>query len=365
MSIKILLITIFIILTSQLYSKSNSSDSLSQKEGIESCRTIKKPSIKFLSKKKGKVSILDESLELYFSTLQIREIIAFTGSVPPSKDITAARDFAREKFSSAVLGFSKEEKECISYVINKVNSILDEQGLKLLSNHPWKLIKIENWLCGGFAHTRGDYIILSQNYINFLTKSWSDEMTEADEKNLIGRLGGLLIHEQFHCLQRTHKEMFNPLYTDSWGFVKVEVKQEESITLNQVSNPDAPIPEWAFIVDGNYYWARTLLKEGVEIPKMGVDFIDVVFSLEKENNAFLLGKDENDDLIKAKLVDFKGYTNSFPVKRGLDHPNEISAYMFSDYFTSLLNQSKPFSDIDGKAQKNAMEFLKWIKKHLI
>ena len=365
MLIKISLILFFLGMNFHLFGKVEVLKKNDSFDTQGACFLNKKPSIQFLSKKKGRVSILDESLELYFSNLQKKEIIAFTGEEPPQGDLSMNRDFAKQKFSSAVIEFSKDEQKCISFVIDRVSNVLNENSLNLISSHPWKLIKVEDWLCGGFAHTRGDVIILSQKYLDKLTTSWSENMTKDDEDQLVKRLGGLLLHEQFHCLQRTHKAIFDTLYTQSWGFVKVNVVPDSYISTNQVSNPDAPIPEWAFMEGDQYYWVRTLIKEGVIIPKMGIDFVDVVFVLNKEENKFELEKDENGKLKTYRLSHFEEYVNSFPVNRGLDHPNEISAYMFSIYFTSLVNEVKPFKDVDEKSLINSNEFIKWIKSYLL
>ena len=58
------------------------------------------------------------------------------------------------------------------------------------------------------------------------------------------------------------------------------------------------------------------------------------------------------------------YKKSFPVKRGLDHPNEISAYMFSEFFKAEFNLKQPFEKAIGIANKNAEQFMEWIKTEM-
>ena len=331
---------------------------------VEGGNLENKPSIEFLSQENGRVSILDESLELYFSNLQEREIDVFTGEKPPTRNIDSARAFARMKFSSAVVDFSPDEKACISFVIKEINQVLSENELTVVVNQPWKLIKIEDWLCGGFAHTRGNFIILSQKHLDKLTSKWSDNMAITDKKQLVIGLGRLLLHEQFHCLQRTHRSMFDTLFTHLWGFKKVNVQPEDFIVINQLSNPDAPIPEWAFISDGNYYWIRTLIKQDVERPKMGTDFMEAIFLLKEENGDFRVEKDNLGNITTYTMSDFPEYQNRFPVKIGLDHPNEISAYMFSDYFNSLLDQSNFVEHSSKEAKLNSEKFIVWVKNYL-
>ncbi|WP_109853391.1 zinc-dependent metalloprotease family protein [Aquimarina sp. AU58] len=323
--------------------------------------------IEFLSKKEGKEAILDESFEPYFSQLQKREIAAFVQEKVTTESINEVRQFAKDKFASAVTDFTKNEKKCITYVTNKVNEILQKNNISLMANHPWRFIKIEDWLCGGFAHTRGTYIILSQKHINHLTKEWSDQMTPEEEETLIKKLGGLLVHEQMHSLQRTYKTKFLKLYTNYWNFVNANVLEEKPIQINQVSNPDAPIAEWLIPnkKDKNtYFWIRTLLKEGSDIPVMGKDFVDTVFTVQKVNNVFSVKKDSNNKLMSSSLSEISFYSDSFPVKRGLDHPNEISAYMFSEYFKVLISDERFLKKVSPKASDHTTSFINWINKEM-
>ena len=97
---------------------------------------------------------------------------------------------------------------------------------------------------------------------------------------------------------------------------------------------------------------------------MGKDFIDKVFLLGKDNDKYYVQKDENGQLKIYDLSEFETYKNKFPITRGLDHPNEISAYMFSAYFISLYNNTTPFDDINKKAKSNSEVFISWAKKYL-
>ena len=219
--------------------------------------------INFLTPIQAKKAILDETFEPYFSKLQAREITTFVQQQSPIK-IDSARKFARKKFSSAVMEFSEKEKKILSFVVKKTNDWLLQNKINLMARQPWRFIKIQNWLCGGFAHTRGTYIILSQAYLDRLSANWSEKMDKKNEVKLVTSLGGLLVHEQMHSLQRTFKTKFDKLYSEKWKFVKQKVKVENEITRNQVSNPDAPLAEWLIQDPQNenkFFWLRTLLKK--------------------------------------------------------------------------------------------------------
>lgn len=323
--------------------------------------------VDFLDTERAAKAILDESYEPYFSQLQIREIEAFTNSVVPTNNIEEAREYAKKKFSSAVTDFSEDEKKCISFVVDKVNTILLENNINLMAYQPWRFIKIENWLCGGFAHTRGTYIILSQKHIDHLAKTWSDTMTKEDEKILLQKMGGLLVHEQMHSLQRTFKSKFEDLYTNYWNFTKAHVLNDSSFRKDQVSNPDAPIAEWLIANPeeaNSYYWVRTLLKETEGIPVMGRDFMDKVFVVKNINGKFSTVASKDSQLIFTNLDAIEFYKNAFPTTRGLDHPNEISAYMFSDYFSTLISNNKPLDSTNDTNLKNLDLFIQWIDKEM-
>ncbi len=325
------------------------------------------PRVDFLGTERAAEAILDESYEPYFSQLQIREIEAFTNSKVPTNNLEEARDYAKEKFSSAVTDFTADEKKCISFVVDKVNAILLKNTITLMAYQPWRFIKIEDWLCGGFAHTRGTYIILSQRHIDHLTKTWSSSMTMEDEKILIQNMGGLLVHEQMHSLQRTFKSRFENLYINSWNFTKAQVLNDDLIRKNQVSNPDAPIAEWLIANPqdtSSFYWIRTMLKETEGIPVMGKDFTDNVFIVKNTNGKYATVKSSDNSLIQTNLEGIEFYKNSFPTTRGLDHPNEIAAYMFSDYFKALASNSKTIKGRDEKNNKNLDLMIDWIQKEM-
>jgi len=325
------------------------------------------PRVDFLNTERAAKAILDESYEPYFSQLQIREIEAFTNSEVPTTNLDEAREYAKEKFALAVVDFSESEKECISFVVDKINAILLENDIGLMAYQPWRFIKVEDWLCGGFAHTRGTYIILSQRHIDKLSKTWNDNMTAEEERTLLERMGALLVHEQMHSLQRTFKSKFEILYIEYWDFTRAHVLNDSVIRIDQVSNPDAPIAEWLIAnpEDANsFYWVRTLFKETEGIPVMGKDFTDRVFVVKKINGKFSTIKSEDGNLVYTNLDSIDFYKNAFPISRGIDHPNEISAYMFSDYFKSLISNTTPFKETNGKILKNSELFIQWLVKEM-
>ena len=325
-------------------------------------------SINFLTKSEGKKAILDETHEPYFSIFEKLEISAFIQEeIAETKNIEEARDYARKKFSAAVINFTKDEKECITYTVNHICSILEKEGLTIIANQPWIFIKAEDWLCGGFPHTRGNNIILSSRAINYLGKAWSKNMSEGDKKVLVTRFGSIVLHEQMHVLQRVHKDKFSNLYTNYWNFIQADVDNEPIITKNKVTNPDAPITEWLIPNIDNketYIWIRSQFKDVDGIPKMGRDFINEVYLVSKIDNKYKVLRDSENNLITKSIYEIPFHTTSYPTRSGLEHPNELSAYMFADYFISIVMGDTPFINCSKTATNNSNKFIEWINTDL-
>ena len=93
---------------------------------------------------------------------------------------------------------------------------------------------------------------------------------------------------------------------------------------------------------------------------MGRDFIDLAFHVEEKNGEYFVLNSEN-KLVNQPLQELSFYTKSYPVSRGLDHPNEISAYMFSEFFKSKYNSREPFQEKNESSKKNTRLFIEWIK----
>ncbi len=331
-----------------------------QVEQIHKSRLVVRK-IDFLSIDCGKTGILDESFEPYFSLLQEREIFAFTKEWLNSETLDQTRELTRKKFQSAVIEFSAKEMDCIRFVIHNIDSILNRNNIDLFKDHAWRFIKVENWLCGGFAHTRGTFTILSQRYLERYTSKYGPDMTPEERTSIITQLGGLLIHEQLHALQRTHPSVFNDLYSNYWSFEKVTVTHDlKTFTKNQLLNPDAPNSDWIYAKGKKMYWIRVLLNDESKNPRMGSDFISVVYSVELKNDQYILELDRKGSPKTLKMEKFTKYTKSFPIVGGLDHPNEISAYMMAEYFKALTKGESPFSPNKQSAKLNTELFLNWL-----
>lgn len=323
-----------------------------------------RPRVDILSVQDARKAIIDETFEPYFSKLQKREIETFLQEKISISQLDDLRNYARKRFQDAVLPFSETEQNALTYIVEEVNKLLLKNNNYLMADHPWRFIKIDNWLCGGFAHTRGSFIILSQRHLNSLTGIWQKNIDEKNRLKLLKKFGGLLAHEQMHSLQRSFPSKFVKLNTQFWDFKQANVESEEYITLNQVSNPDAPLAEWLIPnpqQPSEFYWVRTLLKEEVNLPQMGADFTDQVFTVIFNEGNYTPKKDHDNKLITNTINDLTFYRESYPVTRGIDHPNEISAYMFSKVFQTMITKENKSELI----LKNEVEFNKWIEQEMM
>ena len=100
------------------------------------------------------------------------------------------------------------------------------------------------------------------------------------------------------------------------------------------------------------------------VPAMGKDFKEAVFIVDVENGNFKVRRDLAGSIINLKLSDIPNYSTSYPVTRGIDHPNEISAYMFAEYFKSLVDKKIPFQNQKVEAATNTEAFLKWLSEEM-
>lgn len=311
--------------------------------------------IDLLQKVRGEKAILDESFEPWLSKMQLREIESFTGKSMIGKSLKEAKQAFCTEFKNGVIDFTPQEQKLLRMITNKIINTLSENQLQLMAEHSWKFIKTKSDLCGGFAYTVGNCIVLSEKQTQFMTEHAEEEQL------LMEQIGKLIVHEQTHVLQRTFADKFDKLYVGEWNFIKSELSSTEEMTLNQVSNPDAPTPQW-LIPDSKktdiYYWPRVLFNRDVKAPKMGTDFIEYAYKVKynKGDYKLIMKKGEPE---KVLLSELKDYTKSFAVTTGLDHPNEISAYLFGDYFIDLLNAKK--TTLTEKLS-SSQKFTQWIHR---
>jgi hypothetical protein len=291
--------------------------------------------IRCLNTKEAKQAIVDETFEPYHSQLQRREIAALTAKLPTAETIEACRDEARQRFKDAVLPFTEREEEAVEWFAREVRGRL-AKDYPLFEQQPWWFMKVKDTLCGGFSHTRGPHIIFSQRTVDRIVRA----PNEQDKSAALRGLGPLFVHEQMHVLQRLYPERFASLYTSVFGLERGRVEPNAWLVERQISNPDGVKLEWIVAMpnednEKRFYWPRTILKD-TPLPRMGRDFLGIAVKLEKHGNGYrvITGADgkPNGKPKYQPLDSLTSFKQKFPISRGLDHPNEIAAYMFANVF---------------------------------
>jgi len=333
----------------------------SQVERIKKSPFVR-PRVDFAGREEGRKYILDETYELFVSQLNRKEVAAFTAeevSVHSQKKVLAE---ATKRFGEAVMDFKPEEKEALNFIVNQVNGNLIHMGMGRMADYPWRFVKTQNRLCGGFSYTLGTAIVLSERVVERLTRQCQEALRSSDPKKTQGGQG-LILHEQMHVMQRTLPESFARLYEKEWGFIKGRVVSKRVIEKRKVTNPDAPRPEWLIPSgknDNRFYWARVLFRNDAPVPKMGEDFTEVVYDVEKVKDQFRLRRSAK--FHPTPLKELTEYTSRFPVTTGIDHPNEISAYMFADFYRRVIFQEPSRAEWSAGQKAAGERFRQWCEE---
>jgi len=312
-------------------------------------------------------AIVDESIEPFFSLLQRREIAAFTRRAVEFDSLDECRDEARRRFADAVLAFSEEEAEAIIWFAQNISRLLCDD-YPLFARHPWRFIKVADHLCGGFSHTRGDCIVFSNRTVKRIVEA---RETESGPLALQGP-GLLFVHEQMHNLQRLRPELFARLYRELWHFERAQVEPNAWITERQVTNPDGVRTEWIAPYkneagDACFLWMKTLFAGDDPLPVMGRDFMSLAFRLQKKGERlFAVVTDEKGRPLGEPIGAFGDYVNRFSTNRGLDHPNEIAAYMFVEMlaYDLLLPESERPQNYEKAIEPRLDPFREWCRRNL-
>lgn len=95
---------------------------------------------------------------------------------------TETKEKYKEKYYNNIENFTNEQIKELNNYINEIDN------KKILINIPWKFIKLNTNIEGGYPHTLGDVIILSDNFFKFNNKIKNE----------------ILIHEKIHIFQRLY-----------------------------------------------------------------------------------------------------------------------------------------------------------------
>ena len=207
----------------------------------------------------------------------------------------------------------------------------------------WYMIKSNSKIEGNMPFTIIKYIIIPETYIN---KSMELETNKSIESS-IKYLGDILIHEKMHIFQRQNQQLFNKFYQKYWHFSYLSnMNIPENIESKIRSNPDGLDINWIYTNPKNKkkYLPLSLLNSSEDLSSVDI----VHYPLFKSNNQYYL---------KNSLKTNREYDKFFCNLSFAYHPNEISAYLFSEIMLASWDLSK----IDYKCPA-MLYYLTWLKQ---
>jgi len=313
--------------------------------------------VRCLNGDEARKAYLDENFEFYYGRLNRREVEAMTGKIMPKElDGAGVKAEARKRYEAAVVDFSKEEREVLLWMVGEFRKVLVGE-FPLLANQPWELLKVKGDHCAGFPHTRGLSVVLSEKAVDRMMGKF-----KMHGKTKLALEGGstILVHEQFHVLQRCYPEKFARLYTEIYGLLDGVVAENHWVAANEISNPDGlDGNRWVIPHEGQFYWMKTMLKIEDEPARMPQSFREGVFPLDKRGKEYVTqsgGEGKPPKQVSGEVI--LKWKEQFPIRVGHDHPNEISAYLFQAELGRLLKGMKPSED------EMTRKTMAWCRKEL-
>ena len=263
--------------------------------------------IRFYSRDEGRKRIIDEVWEPYITGAtddMLRFSIGLKADAPIPQQATTRTRLAQQKYAEKVLEFTDTEKSVLAKLVDRLQKLIG-QDWPCVSRLPWHFVKVDSSFCKGMAHTRGISIFLSPRYLERIANNESYGLK-------------LLLHEKMHVIQRLNGGRFESLYED-YGFQQIKLVDGELQRLNAAQNPDALNVDWAIQLGDSLSLLITILVKGTGG--------EVEFRTEYRK---LIRQSDDTYKIGAAIKRdeaFKKWQDSFPLRVGHDHPNEVSAYL--------------------------------------
>ncbi|GIU20718.1 MULTISPECIES: hypothetical protein [unclassified Shewanella] len=232
--------------------------------------------------------------------------------------------------ASQTLDWSQQDRDAVTQAFKQLQPKLT--ALKVTLPQPIQFIKTTGLEEGGAAYTRGQAIILQQKQI--------------DNQQ---RLPGLIAHELLHVFSRFNPEVKQQLY-HAIGFYPVgEIPFPTSLTQQKITNPDAPINDFAIRVmhDGKMVWAVPILyseEQGYSLEKGGefFDYLEFMFVIVGSDERPNIAAYDPDNAQIVKVSEFKGFFKQIGRNTNyIIHPEEIIAENFSLLMTGEVELKSP------------------------
>lgn len=228
------------------------------------------------------------------------------------------------------LNWTPQERSAVKQAFAQLQPKL--KSLNVVLPEPIEFIKTTGLEEGGAAYTRGQAIVLQQKQLAN-----------------VSRLPSLIAHELLHVYSRFNPEMKRKLY-QAIGFYPVgEIPFPASIAKQKITNPDAPINDFAIRVSyqGKMVWVVPILysEDKQYSLERGGEFFDYL-----EFMFVVIGSDEKPNMTAydpdnaqiVKVSEFKGFFKQIGRNTNyIIHPEEIIAENFSFLMTGEVELKSP------------------------
>jgi hypothetical protein len=290
------------------------------------------PAIRFLTRDEGVAAIGVGATDAYYDSMGMQEVRARVPSLPANATLAEARVAVREFESTAVLSFTDDETAALRGVVERMQPRLARRA-PLYARTPWSFIKLADRSEGGMPHTRGPHIAIPAAVAEAYAKRHRE--LQAQGKIASSTFGAsLLVHEQTHVLERAMPALFEPLFTEVFGFTRMTPAPSTPwLDAHAVHNPDGPDACWAFPLEkvGGSGWVMPdVTLPDIAHPKMPDNFQSVAVDVEKTASGWRVL--EADGRPRMRELDrLPGYHAHFPWPDEDFHPHEIAAVMLSHW----------------------------------
>lgn len=335
--------------------------------GCASTHKTGEPDIFFLNKGEAAKAILDDGMDPYFEKLLPLEMSAKTGAQITGETLDDMRAEFKRRYQENVSEFTDKEKETLRWYIARIYKAV-EKDYPAFAEMPWRFVKITDGVECGLPHTRGKCIFLHEDIIHYLT-ILKDVGT--DVKNALAGGIEILVHEQFHVYQRTHKNELDDFYTGVMGYEKVKkIMPSKWMSDRQVVNPDATECNWVFRVNENnetkWYMPAVIFwkSEGLQVMPDNFRFVGV--EVEGKGGVYTIITDGNGKPLMEDLSNIKEYHDKFTPVRDIYHPYENAAACFAYIvaFDALIEGEKDSQEAGERMEFRFGPSRKWLKEHL-
>jgi hypothetical protein len=298
------------------------------------------PVVRFASVEEAATAITDGPDRAYIDRLNLREMRARMPQLGADLDAAAARAALRRFYASQVLAFDDEERAALRAIAVALQSRLSRQA-PWLARTPWSFIKLSDQAEGGMPHTRGAWIVLPASFAAAIAR----HAREGTPASGLPRGTNVVLHEQVHVLQRADPARFAPLYTDVFGFVRMNpAPRSRWLDEHVVTNPDGPDLDWAWPQGRQDAPPRHAFLPATVLPEPGTPSLQsmtpVALPLEAHDDHWhFVDPDTSKGMVPLEQV--PGYAQHFPWTGENFHPNEIAADLVMNWLIDSPSLAKP------------------------